>query len=311
MDFYKQYILQSITAASSNLRLNNQRIEAVAIIKEVILKSKDLQHALNQMKKITELSKFAIKLSEIHHYLSEGNIDFMKLSDKFKEQSFNLIRELNQMLDHVEPSSLKQKLSHIIETEIEAADNLVDEETPANKQIKGEMGTIDMHILRDKENMQKSSEPNKIITEVSALEHNAKFYQTNEEQKDGDAAFKSFESIILKPIKSIDELLNHFAIDSEIPPEIEEYSKQMIANSELSFKNGFEILAQMHEILAKGLMHIKNKTLIPSKEVIESLRACLIVIVAVVKSKEVDIRNYHNRAEVFGKFLNKIKIEES
>jgi hypothetical protein len=34
------------------------------------------------------------------------------------------------------------------------------------------------------------------------------------------------------------------------------------------------------------------------------------VIVAVVKSKEIDIKNYLNRAEVFGKFLKKIKIEE-
>lgn len=311
MDFTKQYILQSITAASSNLRLNNQRIEAIAILKEVIIKSNDLQHALNNMKKITELSKFAIKLSEIHHFLSEGNIDFMKLSDKFKEQSFNLIKELNLMLDNVEPSSLKQKLSHIIETDAEDADNSAAEETPADKQINSEVVSLDLHILREKEDLQKSSEPNKIITEVSALKNNVKPQQVNEEQKNEDAAFKSFESIILKPIKSIDELLNHFAIDSEIPPEIEEYTKQMLVNSELSFKNGFEILAQMHEILAKGLMHIKNKTLIPSKEVIESLRACLIVIVAVVKSKEVDIRNYHNRAEVFGKFLNKIKTEES
>lgn len=311
MDFTKQYILQSIAAASSNLRLNNQRIEAIAILKEAIIKSKDLQQALNQMKKITELSKFAIKLSEIQHYLSEGNIDFTKLSDKFKEQSFNLIRELNQMLDHVDPSSLKQKLSHIVESDIDSADNLADEETAANKQIKGGKGSLDLHILCQKENMQNSSETNKIISKVSALENKTEIHLVDNEHKNEDAAFKSFESIILKPIKSIDELLNHFAVDSEIPPEIEEYSKQMIVNSELSFKNGFEILAQMHKILAKGLMHIKNKTLIPSKEVIESLRACLIVIVAVVKSKEVDIRNYHNRAEVFGKFLNKIKTEES
>ena len=311
MDFTKQYILQSIKAASSNLRLNNQRIEALAILKEVIIKSKDLQHTLNQMKKITELSKFAIKLSEIHHYLSEGNIDFLKLSDKFKEQSFNLIKELNQMLDNVETGSLKEKLSNVFESEIKSTDNLVEEKTAADNQIKGGMGSMDLHVLPSNEEVQKNSELNKIITEVPAFENDEKILQGNNEQKLEDAAFKSFESMILKPIKAIDELLNHLSADSEIPPEIEEYSKQMIVNSKLSIKNGFEILAQMHEILAKGLMQVKNKTLIPSKEVIESLRACLIVIVAVVKSKEVDIRNYHNRAEVFGKFLNKIKTEES
>ena len=78
MDLIKQYIVQSITTASGNLRLNNQRIEVLAMLKEVILKSKNIQQDLNQMKKITELSKIAIKLSEIHHYLSEGSIDFLK-----------------------------------------------------------------------------------------------------------------------------------------------------------------------------------------------------------------------------------------
>ena len=43
MDLIKHYIVQSITAASSNLRLNSQRIEVIAMLKEVILKSKDIQ----------------------------------------------------------------------------------------------------------------------------------------------------------------------------------------------------------------------------------------------------------------------------
>ena len=84
----------------------------------------------------------------------------------------------------------------------------------------------------------------------------------------------------------------------------------MKLNAELSSQNGFEILSQMHTIISEGLIHLKNKSLVPSKEVIESIRACLIVIVAVVKSKEIDIKNYLNRAEVFGKFLKKIKTEE-
>ncbi|HEY4754422.1 MAG TPA: hypothetical protein VIH28_00065, partial [Ignavibacteriaceae bacterium] len=108
----------------------------------------------------------------------------------------------------------------------------------------------------------------------------------------------------------IDSMLNKINMDSEIPEEIADYSKLMSVNADLSSQNGFEILAQMHTIISKGLIHIKNKSLIPSKEVIESLRACLIVIVAVVKSKEVDIKNYLNRAEVFGKFLQRIKTEE-
>jgi len=46
----------------------------------------------------------------------------------------------------------------------------------------------------------------------------------------------------------------------------------------------------------------------PGKDVVDALRACLIVIVAVVKGKEVDITNYLNRAEEFGKRIKIIKI---
>ena len=84
----------------------------------------------------------------------------------------------------------------------------------------------------------------------------------------------------------------------------------MKTNAALSSQNGFDILSEMHNIISEGLIHLKNKTLAPSLDVLESLRACLIVIVAVVKSKEVDIKNYLNRAEVFGHFLTKIKTEE-
>jgi hypothetical protein len=48
----------------------------------------------------------------------------------------------------------------------------------------------------------------------------------------------------------------------------------------------------------------------PGREVIEALRACLIVIVAVVKGKEVDITNYLNKAEEFGKKIQSIKIKD-
>ena len=49
----------------------------------------------------------------------------------------------------------------------------------------------------------------------------------------------------------------------------------------------------------KALKLIKSQELVPGKNVIESMRACLIVIVAVVRGKEVDITNYLNKAEDF------------
>ncbi|HAB52810.1 MAG: hypothetical protein A2315_10065 [Ignavibacteria bacterium RIFOXYB2_FULL_35_12] len=296
MDLIKQYIVQSITTASGNLRLNNQRIEVLAMLKEVILKSKNIQQDLNQMKKITELSKIAIKLSEIHHYLSEGSIDFLKATDNFKAHSYNLIKEINHMLDMVNPYTFRHTIDRLIEPERKIVEIIIEPESKLENELETEF------LSRKLDNLGNS---------ISAVEK-AKEMILLEEEKDKDDLhpFNSFESTILKPIKSIDSILNEINIDSEIPAEVEEYSKVMAANADLSLQNGFDILSQMHTIISEGLIHLKNKSLVPSKEVTESIRACLIVIVAVVKSKEIDIKNYLNRAEVFGKFLQKIKTEE-
>lgn len=296
MDFIKQYIVQSITTASGNLRLNNQRIEVLAMLKEVILKSKDVQHDLNQMKKITELAKIAIKLSEMHHYLSEGSVDFLKVTDKFKEHSFNLIKEMTYMLDMVNPYAFRQTLDRLIEPGKKVVEIIIEPESKSDNELGNEL------LSKNLDSLSNSIFAVEETKEIALLEE--------EKDKDDLDTFNSFESTILKPIKSIDSILNEISIDSEIPAEVEEYSKIMNVNADLSSQNGFEILSQMHTIISEGLIHLKNKSLVPSKEVVESIRACLIVIVAVVKSKEIDIKNYLNRAEVFGKFLQKIKTEE-
>lgn len=295
MDLIKQYIVQSITTAASNLRMNNQRIEVVAMLKEVISKSKDIQQDLNKMKKITELSKFAIKLSEIHFYLNEGSMDFLKVTEKFKEHSFNLIKEINHILDMVNPYTFRETIDRLIEPEKKIIEVVIDEEIESEK---FENGTA--HVINDKQKDVMSS----------AAEDAVSLLTDETEESFEPQSFNGFETIILKPIKSVDEILNKINNENELPIEIEEYAKLMQVNAELSSHNGFDILAQMHEIISDGLYHIKKKMLNPSREVIESLRACLIVIVAVVKSKEVDVKNYLNRAEVFGKFLQKIKTEE-
>jgi hypothetical protein len=67
----------------------------------------------------------------------------------------------------------------------------------------------------------------------------------------------------------------------------------------------------MHKIVAKAIRLINCGELNPNKDVIESMRACLIVIVAVVRGKEVDITNYLNRAEEFGESINTLTIKEN
>ena len=68
----------------------------------------------------------------------------------------------------------------------------------------------------------------------------------------------------------------------------------------------------MQKIVSEAFKRIISGNLLINKSVIESLRACLIVVAAVVKGKEVDITDYLNRAEKFGKrFLeNNIQMEK-
>jgi hypothetical protein len=111
--------------------------------------------------------------------------------------------------------------------------------------------------------------------------------------------FKSYEKLILKPIKHIDKMLKQFANNDINYENLSRFTEIMKMNGEVSKKNGFEIISSMHRIMHKALMMIKSRDLIPGKDVIESMRACLIVIVAVVRGKEVDITNYLNKAEDF------------
>ncbi len=75
----------------------------------------------------------------------------------------------------------------------------------------------------------------------------------------------------------------------------------MKKNAELSNRTGFEIIAGMHNILSKSFIQIKEGKLMASNETIKSLRACLIVIVAVIRGKEVDISEYIEKADKLAK----------
>ena len=86
--------------------------------------------------------------------------------------------------------------------------------------------------------------------------------------------------------------------------EIVKYIKIMKSNAEFSKEIGFTILAEMHTIFFSTLTIISEEKIVVDKNLIESLRACLIVIVAVVRGKDVDITNYLNKAESLGKYLN-------
>lgn len=274
MDLIKQYIIQSLTAASNNLRLTNHQIETLGLLREVLLNSDDLGADIDKMKTITELSTLAIRLNEIYDYLTRRKIDFFKFSDQFKEHSRYLINDLTHLLEIDNPALIKAAINKL-----------------NGVQDKKESEEIEVILSVDKVNLNPFAE-----NDNSSQEENIE-----EAAKDEKDFFKSYEDLILKPIKPIDNMLNKFVNNDINYEDLSRFAEIMKMNGEVSEKNGFEIISSMHSIIYKALIRIKSRKLMPGKDVIESMRACLIVIVAVVRGKDVDITNYLNKAEDFEK----------
>lgn len=278
MDLIKQYIVQSIAAASNNLRLNTQKIEIVAMLREAIIKSENLEADIRNMKKITELSKLAIRFSDIHAYLTQPQVDLFKFSDKLKEHSQIMIKDLSYMLDIINPAGFKQVLEKL---KPEKIDELA----------------VDLSKRKSDPEVFNKTE-SEIIKEEIIL---------GDEKQTEDLLFQNYESDILKPIKQIDNMLKQLSAENINKEEIRKYTALMKKNAEISENIGFEIIANMHNIISRALGYIEKGNLKPSAGIIESMRACLIVIVAVVRGKEVDITNYLNRAEEFGRKILSLK----
>ncbi len=281
MDLTKQYIIQSLVSAANNLRLSSEKIETVAIIKERLAASENLLDELKNFKKITELSKLGIRLSEILTYIESGKVDFLKLSERFKEQSYGLVKDLSNVLDVLTPQSAKALFVGKVETPIKVDLTLIP--------IKGTSATFDYSIELPKRSSADDIKEAIILQEL---------------EKEQPFNFENFEEKVLRPVKDLDSFLNRILKFDYTDGEIHSFIKIMKENSELSQKIGFEVLSNMHSILARGLDLINQKKIAPSINVIESLRACLIVIVAVVRGKEVDITNYLTKAEGFGKSIS-------
>jgi len=292
MDFFKQYILQALSLASNNLRLSPDRVETVAYLKDYLGSCDDIEKEIAMMKTKTELSKFAIKLSDAYRFISGSNVDFLKLTDIFKEHSNNLIVELSNVLDMVTTEKLKEILAPII-TEEEIAIDLGDIEATKNIPTSG---------IYDDTGMDDSE-----TDEIDTLKQELILEDVVEQNK---FDFADFEEEILKPVSKLEKMLKDLETGNVSEEDLKNFSSLMKKHAKLSEDIGFNILAEMHTVFYTALEKIYNKEVRVDKKIIESMRACLIVIVAIVRSKDVDITTYINRAEKLGKYLeslNKVK----
>lgn len=289
MDLSKQYIIQCIITASNNLRLSSEKIEAVAILRERVAKAENLSEELKTFKKITELSKLGVRLGEILAFIENGKIDFAKLSDIFKEQSYSLVKELSYVLDIVTPQMMRELFQKFTNESI----NVDLTKRPLNEEGEDKL----VEIVAKEIKIPKRSTAEELKEELILGDLN----------KEENFSFEQYESRVLRPVKDLDAFLNRVVKYDYTESEMNTKIKLMKENAELSQKVGFEVLSNMHRIFATGLDLINQKKIAPSTNVVDSLRASLIVIVAVVRGKEVDITNYLNKAEEFGKTLSQTK----
>jgi hypothetical protein len=271
MDYRKEYIIQAISIAVNNLRLDSAKIEVVTIIKNHLRNCDDLSREVIRMKKITELSRLGIKLGETVKYFDLSQIDFLKISDDFKNHSSSLITILNNLLDVVTPKQINEILIERSEDE--------------------ELITIEEdNSLEETEDFQLKEEI--IMDELEGKK---------------ESSFEEFQKQILKPVRSIEEFLTRLSSGDYHKDEIKSYIEIMKINSELAENEGVKVIAHMHIIFAVAMKLIWNDKMLINKSVIESLRACLIVIVAMIKGKNVDITTYLDRAEKFGEQILQYK----
>jgi hypothetical protein len=287
VDLAKQYIIQCIIAAANNLRLSSEKIETVALIRERLNSAENLSEEIKNFKKITELSKLGIKLSEIQIFIDAGKIDFMKLSDKFKEHYYGLVSEMNGVLDVLTPQAARTVFLKIDEKLLNV-DLSKRDEKPSSENL-----TPKINVTPDIELPRRSR--------ADELREAIIFEELN---KGAELNFENYEEKVLRPVKELDSFLNRVMKYEFTENEIKNHIRIMNENAEYSKKIGFEILSNMHSIFARGLELIDKKKIAASPNVVESLRACLIVIVAVVRGKEVDITSYLNRAESFGRTIS-------
>lgn len=243
----REYIIQTFVTAANNLSINSHRLLIINLVKEFLYDCKDLDFAIGEMKKITELSKFAVRIGLINKYTKEKP-DFFNVSSKFNSDYINLIPVVNELLDSLDPDFLSNKFSEISN----------------NKNMRE-----NMHIDED----------------ISYKEgYNAEYGDFNEK--------------LVNYIKWVDSFLNRFEEKQA------SFMEKVDIRAELLLLNHFakdgidDNLVEMFEIFRDLLLILVDRD-IQMEDLVESLRASMIVLVATVKQKEIDIETYKKRARLY------------
>ncbi len=277
MEIAKSYIIQCIAQASENLKLDADKLNILSILKEEIYESNDLQIMLANMKKLTETSKLAVKLSDLYNFITKGEISFKNISHTFSEQSSKLVGELKLFLDQNTQHSFKELLSRFHQ-----------DEKPTLQQKEDQP---EIYLGKETD----SDKPE--VSEVTKLKE--EFILENEDLNK-KLSFSDYKERILKPIPALDKFLSSVKNNKYNEDEMDDFIIVMEFNTELSKNEEFDIITKMHIIFTNALKLLKLHKVIPNSNLVEDMRACLIVIVAIIREKNVDITEFLVKAERLG-----------
>lgn len=287
-DLPKEYLIQCIKAASNNLRIGQDKIETLSIIKHLIINSKNIEEDLIKWKSIPEAAGLANRLNELYYFISRGNVDFGKLSDTFRAHSHYLVKDLGFFLDKITSSELTKRIADLENGLISIA-NVSEETRTEKKEIKNKASDLKLNEGLDTEKIVEE-EKERIILNV---------------ENENESFFDLFEREIISSIKTFNALLDKLSLQEKVKKEeFETLIKIAYRNAKQAQTLGFELIANMHRIFAKSLALTYEGKLQLDKQILSSMRACLIVIAAVIRSKEVDIKQYLQKAEELGKKIN-------
>jgi len=278
-NFEKEYIIQCIASAANNLRLSSEKIEIIALLRDFLNKASDINASINELKTTTAFSKLAIQLSSILFDLNKGKIDFMRVSERFRDDTLKIISETGRLLETTNPGEVSRTFEKLSLKSMQiSVDKVCETHLPAP-------AVLD---VKDEPIQEESSvEPERI--------------EDAEEVK-----FDEFVNGILLPINEVEGVLTRIEIDDFEPDELTYYSELMLNNAEKSEELGFEIIAKMQYIFSDGLLLFRDGKLSNAKRTVELLRACMIVVVAIIRKKNVDLTNYIQQAENFGAEIKEI-----
>ena len=236
----REYIIQTFVNSANELRQTSHRIVIVNLIKDFLYKCEDIEFALTEMKKLTEFSKFAIRLGQINLF-TKKKPDFLTVSSVIKKESQTLIPVVQQMLDSLAIEFTDQKLDEI------------------------------------KRKRKQALEP--------------------PETHDKDSEHEELNKDILSFIRKADELLTNFE-ENKIPVEDEENFSAEIKSlrNRLSVLNNdlIENMFSVFDALFAELDDFENR-----EEIVEALRASMIVIAGTIRKKEVDLTPFIDRAMAY------------